>query len=478
MSGDRFIYRFVRDLRLDDHAGLTAAAARGAVVPVLVIDRALESRLAASPKRAAFFCRAVGALDGELRARGSHLVVSRGPAGATLKRIARAVGASGAAWSAAYDDASMRADERLQSKLEEAGLAVAIVHDAPAVPPDETAAARASAGEGYRAFAPFFEVWRDLPVVSHEQPLLVRFARSDVPIEALPQPHEFGASDNGVEAGPVAARAALERFLRDDVAQYALAARTPSEDQTSHLSAHLSFGTISARSSVAAVHKRLDDPLLTSEERYSLRLFLRALARRDFFLQLAWFHPRSQTEPLQEKMRGFSFTQSHAALDAWRAGATGFPLVDAGIRQLRETGWMHPQVRAVAASFLCFDLGIDWRTGRAQWDRWLTEDDPALATGNWQWIAGVGADMAQFPRIYNPERQRRRYDPEGTYVRRWVRELRDVPIGSWRESLANSRQLTFDLSSPGGYPHPIVEHERAAREFLRRYRAFVSASLT
>ncbi|MGA8533431.1 MAG: deoxyribodipyrimidine photo-lyase [Candidatus Tumulicola sp.] len=475
MAGDRFIYRFGRDLRLDDHAGLTAAASRGVIVPVLIVDPALEARLARSPRRTAFFCRAVGALDAELRERGSQLVIRRGPPGATIKQIAREAGAAGAAWSAAYDGAAMNADERLQSELEEAGLAAAIVHDAPAIPPDETAAARSTAGEGYRAFAPYFEVWRGLPVASHEHPLLVRFARAGLPTEGLPQAGEFGAADAGDEAGPAAARRTLERFLRNGVAHYAVAATVPSEDLTSHLSAHLSFGSISARSTVAAVRKRMEDPLLASEERLSVRLFLRALARRDFFLQLGWFHPRSDAEPLQEKMRRFPLTRSHPALEAWRAGTTGFPLIDAGIRQLHETGWMHPQVRAVAASFLCFDLGVDWQIGRAEWDRWLTEDDPAVATGNWQWIAGVGADMAQYPRIYNPERQRRRIDPDGTYVRRWVPELGHVPMASWRSSPIHSPQLRLDLSSPGGYPPPVVEHERAAREFLSRYRAFVSA---
>ncbi len=475
MAGDRFIYRFVRDLRLDDHAGLNAAAAGGAIVPVLIVDKALHSRLARSPRRAAFFCRAVAALDAELHERGSRLVIRRGPAGARIKEIAREVDAAGAAWSAAYDGATMQADERLQSELEEAGLAASIVHDAPAIPPDETAAARSSSGDGYRAFAPFFEVWRDLPVASHEHPLLVRFARSDASTENLPQPQEFGAGEDGTDAGPSVARGVLERFLRASAMHYAPAATVPSDDGTSHLSAHLSLGGISARSAVTAARQRLQDPLLLSEERFSLRLFLRALARRDFFLQLGWFHPRSETEPLQEKMRGFRFTRSHSALDAWRAGTTGFPLVDAGVRQLHETGWMHPHVRAVAASFLCFDLGVDWRTGREEWDRWLVEDDPALATGNWQWIAGVGADMAQYPRIYNPERQRRRCDPDGAYVRRWVRELERVSMSTWRGSPPDSTQLALDFSSPTGYPRPVVEHERAAREFLTRYRAFVSA---
>jgi deoxyribodipyrimidine photo-lyase len=474
MADGPFIYRFVRDLRLDDHAGLGAAAARGAVVPLLAIDRELVSRLARSPRRAAYFCAAVRALDGELRERGSRLIVHRGSAGSVVKRVARSIGATGAAWAAAYDGATMSADERLQSELEEAGLLALIVHDATAIPPEETAAERATAGQGYRAFAPYFEVWRELPVASHEHPLLLNFAHHDMQGEELPKPEEFAARSDALDAGPSPARRALKDFLSGPVTQYAVAMTVPSDDRTSHLSAHLSFGTISARSVVAAVRERLEDPLLLSEERFSLRLFLRAVARRDFFLQLSWFHPRTQTEPLQEKMRGFEFARSHRALEAWRAGETGFPMVDAGIRQLHQTGWMHPHARNVAASFLCFDLGVDWRAGRDEWDRWLIEDDCALATGNWQWIAAVGADMAQYPRIYNPERQRLRYDPDGAYVRRWVPELEGVPMASWRGSREDSPQLALDLSPRNGYPRPVVEHERAARDFLRRYRAFAS----
>ncbi len=126
-------------------------------------------------------------------------------------------------------------------------------------------------------------------------------------------------------------------------------------------------------------------------------------------------------------MRGFAFARSHPALDAWRSGRTGFPLVDAGIRELRATGWMHPRLRAIAASFLCFDLGVDWRVGRDDWDRYLIEDAPALAVGNWQWIAGVGADLAAYPRIYNPLKQARRFDPAAQYVRRWIPELAGLP---------------------------------------------------
>jgi len=201
---------------------------------------------------------------------------------------------------------------------------------------------------------------------------------------------------------------------------------------------------------------------------------LRALAHRDFFLQLSWFYPWTHDEPLQEKMHGFTWERLHPALEAWRAGKTGFPLVDAGIRQLHATGWMHPHVRAVAASLLCFDLGVDWRIGRDEWDGRLIEDDVALATGNWQWIACIGADMAQYPRIYNPERQRRRFDPDGAYVRRWVGELRDLPLETWYGREAEQSQLRLGLFAADSYPKPVVDHASAARAFLRRYREFVS----
>ncbi len=474
MAESRFIYRFESDLRLDDHAGLRAAASRGAVVPVVVVDPPLTSRLRRSPRRAAFFCAAVAALDNELRDRGSRLIVRRGPAGTVLREVAAESGATGAAWSVAYGAEAIELSERLQSELEESGYEVTAVHDAPAIPPEETAAAHSGAGEGYRAFAPFFEVWRELPVVSHEHPLLLQFAGDDLSTEALPAAAEFGSEPGTVKAGSRVARDAFERFLRDDAANYAEAALVPAEDGTSRMPVHLSFGTISSRSMVAAIRERLRDASRPAHERASLRAFLRALARRDFFLQLAWFHPRTLDEPLQEKMRGFSFAQSHPALEAWRRGATGFPLVDAGIRQLYETGWMHPHVRAVAASFLCFDLGVDWRIGRDAWDALLTEDGDALATGNWQWIAGVGADMAQYPRIYNPDRQRRRVDPDGRYVRRWVPELERVPMAYWNDRASRSPQLALELSAPGAYPKAVVDHGEAARYFLARYRAFLT----
>jgi deoxyribodipyrimidine photo-lyase len=469
------IHRFIRDLRLDDHAALAAAAAHGEVLPVLILDPALHARLRASPRRAAFYCGAAASLDASLRERGSRLLVRRGNAAQILRQLARACGAQTITWSSSFERDGMEADRRVQSQLEEAGLRALVVPDAPAIAPEETTAARPSAGDGYRAFVPYHQIWREIEPSSYEIPLLLTFARSDLESEPLPQPAEFESDVAPMQAGAAHASRRLETFLQGDGLQYAIAMNQPADDRTSHLGADLAFGTISARTIVRETRARMDDPFLLAEERNSLKLFLRSLAMRDFFLQLSWYHPDTAREPLQEKMRDFHFARTHPALDAWREGRTGYPLVDAGIRQLHETGWMHPRVRAIAASFLCFDLGVDWRIGLDEWDRYLIEDDAALAAGNWQWVAGVGADLAAYPRIFNPIKQARRFDPLGVYARTWIEEIAHLP-GTAIAVHSASAQIELPLFSGQPYPQPVVDHDRAAREFLTRYQQFMQAS--
>ena len=465
------LYRFTRDLRLEDHAGLAQAASHGAIVPVIVIDRLLQKRVEVSPRRAAFFVQAVDALDAALRERGSRLIVRRGPLLKTMLNLVDQIGAGTVVWSASYDAEAMDEDSALRAALEERGVRAPIVHDAPAIPPEETSAEKLGRGDGYRAFVPYLDVWRSLEIASHEAPLLLRFADVEATSEALPDRHEFGAASVGEGATPHAALALLTRFLQQDVLQYHVAVGVPADGRTSRLSPHLSFGTIAARTVVRETKRRAEDPFLLAEERASLRRFLRSIAQRDFFLQLSWYHPQTQRDPLQTKMRAFPLPSSHEHLSAWKEGKTGFPLVDAGIRQLRATGWMHPQVRLFAASFLCFDLDVDWRIGVEEWDRHLIEDEPALAAGNWQWVAGVGADLAAYPRIYNPVKGARRVDPDGVYARTWIPELEGgVP------ALPQSLQPALPLFGQDGYPAPILDHNRAARQYLQRYGTFLGAS--
>jgi deoxyribodipyrimidine photo-lyase len=444
-------------------------------VPALILDRQSEDRLRRSPRRAAFYCGAVSALAGALAARGSGLVVRTGPRTATVRKLARESNADAVVWSAGYYSATVHADRVLQTAIEEQGLRAVIVHDAPAAAPEETSAARSGGGAGYRALGAYLAAWATVPHATVDAS--VQFVRALPVSEELPVPARFGSAEvMPAHALHEEALALLEDFLRGPALAYSTARNVPALP-TSRLSAHLSFGTISARTVLERVDRRAADPFLLTEERLSLAAFTQALARRDFFLQLAWFYERSADQPLQPHMRTFAFARAHAALDAWRSGRTGYPLVDAGMRELHATGGMHPRARQVAASFLAFDLGVDWRVGRDVWDRLLIEDDPALATGNWQWIAGVGADLAQFPRIFNPNRQARRLDPEGTYVRRWVPELAGLPTTEIFEPDARTRraQLSLPLFDGAGYPAPVVDHEAVARAFLSRYVAHVRA---
>ena len=445
-----------------------------------MLDREDAERLRRSPKRASFFCAALSSLAAELRSRGSGLVIRRGSLRQTVTRLAREAQVDAVVWSWGYDGSLVERHRELQRAVEEAGLRAVLLHDAPALSPEDAKPARAE-GDGYRAFAPYLAAWRQ-----HAPSVVVSrltFANSVPPSEAIPIPAEFGsAAEQALKpavatASEDAAAHVLAAFLRGPALAYATHRNVPAL-ATSRLSAHLSFGTISARTILAAVAERAADPFLLAEERLSLDRFVAALARRDFFFQLAWFYPHSAREPLQERMRAFRFARSHRALEAWRRGMTGYPLVDAGIRELIATGTMHPRARAVAASFLCFDLGVEWRTGQDVWDHLLVEDDPALATGNWQWIAGVGADLAQYPRIYNPRKQARRLDPSGTYIRHWIPELASLPPAELFEpDRAQQRaQLALPLGGTLQYPPPIIDHDAVARQFLARYSEFTRRS--
>ncbi len=466
------LFAFTRDLRVDDHVGLAEAARYGELVTVLVLDPARSARLRGSPRRAAYYCAAVAALDDALRARGGRLIVRRGPTAATLRSLARGIGAATVAWSVRYDAKEIRADRDAQAALEESGIRVVAAHDAPVVPPEDLALAHRR-GDGWRAFVPYHERWRTLVPAPAAMP--VAFAHVEIASEALPDPAEFGARAwDGPPVGPAAAEAKLAAFLAGPILTYGTARNVPGAGPTSDLSAEFSFGLLSARSAARGGCARATDPFLLIEETTSVRLWLRALAQRDFFLQLGWYNDALDEAPLQEKMRRFAFARSHPQLDAWRRGTTGFPLVDAGIRELRETGRMHPRIRAIVASFLCFDLGVDWRVGRDDWDRLLIEDDAALATGNWQWVAGVGADLAAYPRIYNPVKQAHRFDPAAAYVRRWIPELAGLPDAAIFERADGQPQLSLPLFGARQYPAPILDHEAAARAFLARYRSEVA----
>ncbi len=461
------IFVFRRDLRVADHLGLEAISRRGPIIPIWVLDDSFAARLRRSPRRAAYLCRALRALDAALAARGSRLVVRRGPLTETVETLARETGASAVGMSRLYDDMGIEEQRALEAAQRASGREMLFAHDAVVAPPGLDGAFRE---RGARALAPYAERWRAALPPRAEVPAPSFVPAAGLPSsENLPEPEDFGAQPDDTPITAAGASERLRRFLQGPIFQYAASRHAPS-GETSRLSAPLSFGVLSPRAVVRGALELLKDPFILVEERISVELFLRALATRDFFLQLAWFNEGIERRALRPAIPDFRIGATHPALEAWLAGRTGYPLVDAGIRELQSTGAMHPHVRAVAASFLCFDLGIDWRAGVEAWDRLLIEDDAALAAGNWQWIAGVGADLAAYPRIYNPLRQARRFDPGARYIRAHLPELAGLPDETIFEPGHQTleSQLRLDLFA-SGYPAPVIDHDEAARAFLRRY---------
>jgi deoxyribodipyrimidine photo-lyase len=283
------------------------------------------------------------------------------------------------------------------------------------------------------------------------------------PIPAL---DELGLAQGVSEpalGGEAAAHAVLDRFLDGPVREYADNHDALGRDRTSRLSPYLRFGCISPR--------QVEDALPAGE---GADAFRRQLCWRDFYCHVLLHNPDNATQEFQERYRGtIPWNDSAEDLEAWCQGLTGYPLVDAGMRQLRQEGWMHNRARLVVGSFLTKDLGIDWRRGEEWFMRLLLDGDEPNNNGNWQWIASVGTDpQPAARRIYNPTLQMERHDPDGDYVRRYVPELRDVPSEHLREpwKMSDDEQRSCGCEIGRDYPAPIVDHAQARAAALERYR--------
>jgi len=326
---------------------------------------------------------------------------------------------------------------------------------------------RTGAGDPYTVFTPFHRNWLRQPrrrVLRMPATLPPPGARRG--FGSLPSPTELGLDERLAEpmpGGESNARRALERFLDGHVDDYGDGRDVLAGDSVSRLSPYLHFGCLSPRE----VEHRLGDG--DSEQ-----AFLRQLCWRDFYGHVLGHFPANARSEFQERYRGtLRYTDDEQLFDAWCAGETGYPLVDAGMRQLRREGWLHNRARLVVGSFLTKDLGIDWRWGERWFMRLLLDGDEASNNGNWQWIASVGVDpQPASRRIFNPARQQERFDPDGTYVRRYVPELRDVPAEYLREPWTMPAEVQQRASCRIGrdYPEPIVDHAQARREALDRYR--------
>jgi deoxyribodipyrimidine photo-lyase len=438
---------FRRDLRLSDHPALADAAARGRVVPVFVVDPHLHGR---SERRDAWIATTLAALDADLHRRGARLIVRRGEPAAELVRVARETGASGVWWNRDYTPYARERDVAVNTACRAAGLEPHALDDAVLTEPGDVTPAR---GGFYTVFTPFYRGWlaRDrVPPAPAPERLVMGPALETLP---LPAPRRGDVP----EAGEEAARGALAAFVRDGLASYADERDRLDTEPTSRLSFHLRVGALSPRQVHAAVTAAARSP----EVAHSAEAFVRQLAWRDFFVQLLWHAPETRWRALRPPRAAVRWRRDPGALAAWQEGRTGYPIVDAAMRQLAATGFIVNRARLVAASFLVKHLLIDWREGDRWFMRELLDGDPALNGGNWQWVASVGADAMPAFRIFNPTTQGRRFDPSGDWVRRWVPEL---------ASLAGARVHTpWEAGGAPGYPPPIVEHDDARRRALAAF---------
>jgi len=452
---------FRRDLRVHDHPSLTAAHREcDRVVPVFVLDRRLLEGRFPSPNRAWFLHGCLADLRGALRERGADLVVCRGRPEDELPALAARTGASAAYFASDVSPFAMARDRRVEAALGRAGVEV---RRRPGLFVADVGAVRTGAGGPHSVFSPFHRAWeaqprRDVLRAPRRLACPGGLAAGEIPAPPAPEAGE------PLPPGERAARERAAAWLRDGLAAYH-ERHDLLAGGTSELSPYLHFGCISPRE----LEQRARDRGGPGAE-----AFVRQLTWRDFYAHVLLNHPGNARHAHRREYDALEWDDDRELLDAWREGRTGFPVVDAAMRQLLVRGWMHNRGRLIVGSFLTKDLHLDWRHGEAHFMRHLLCGDEAQNNGNWQWVASVGVDPAPYyRRLYNPMTQQRRHDPDGEYVRRWVPELRDVPLGKLAEpwTMSAEEQAAAGCRIGEDYPAPIVDHGRERERAIARYGA-------
>ena len=449
-----------RDLRLADNDALAAALAGGRrVVPVFVLDPALLDGPASSPRRTAFLLGGLRALDADLRARGSRLVLRRGRPSEALTQLVAETGATAIFAEEDHSPYATGRDDDVARRLPMRFAGSSAVR-----PPGTVLKAD---GAPYTVFTPFSRAWlaQALPGPSDLRP-----APAALPdpgdVAGLPLP-DAPALPPAVPFAPGEAEAQrrLQCFRDGPLRGYDEARDRLDLEGTSRLSPYLRFGMLAPRAAVVAALSAAGEP--------GAARWLNELLWRDFYIHILAHFPAVARQSFRPATRPIAWRNDAAEFDAWRAGQTGYPVVDAAMRQLAESGWLHNRARMIVASFLVKDLLIDWRWGERWFMRQLVDGDPAANNGGWQWAAGTGTDAAPYFRVFNPVTQGRKFDPDGSYVRRWLPELAAVPTPAihapWQMSAAQQRAAGCLLGRD--YPYPIVDHALARERALAAYRA-------
>ena len=452
------IHWFRRDLRVADNTALARAARDGErVVLVFVLDDHYAEDPNVGPARFRFLRESLEDLERRLAAIGGRLILRPGPAARALPALLAETGAEAVYANAEIGPYPERRDREAAAAVEAAGGRFRLFADELLVPPDAIATER---GDPYTAFTPFARRWL---AAEKTEPLPPPGALDspEVPgvrIACVRAWRDLPRDPDAPRGGAREALDALARFLEGRVARYAGDRDRPGIAGTSRLSSHLHFGTISARTVRAAAEAARRKAAPRAVE--SISRFVLELAWREFFHHVLFHFPRVASESFRREFDSLAWKEDPDGVEAWKRGRTGYPVVDAAMRELARTHWMHNRGRMIAASFLTKDLHVHWKTGEAWFERELADADLASNNGGWQWAAGSGTDAAPYFRIFNPVLQGRRFDPDGRYVRRFVPELSRVPDAKIHEPWT----MTADEQSAAGcrigvdYPAPIVDH--------------------
>ncbi|MFT3730307.1 MAG: deoxyribodipyrimidine photo-lyase [Hyphomicrobium sp.] len=475
MSGGPIIVWFRNDLRLHDHPALTAAVKSGAkIIPLYILDETSRDHWTLGAASKWWLAKSLASLARDIKRRGNELILRRGDPAHELMRLVAETDAVAVHVTRGYEPRSVMLEEKLHASLGKSGVAFKRFGGRLLREPEDV---RTSSGGSYQVFTPFWRAFRKdfnlpkaLPAPQRIDAIRKAVASDNISLWALSptSPDWSGGMSATWQPGEDGARQRLDHFIAKDLAGYSERRDRLADLGTSRLSPHLAFGEISPSACWRAA-ANASGKTGTSDQ--SIEIFLKELVWREFSHSLLLHFPNMPDEPLRKEFSAFAWNKSSADLKAWQKGLTGYPIVDAGMRELWATGYMHNRARMITASFLTKHLLHPWTTGEAWfWDT-LVDADLANNAANWQWVAGCGADAAPYFRIFNPILQGQKFDPDGDYVRCWIPELARLSPpdihSPWAASAGELKRANVVIGKD--YPFPIVDHKTARGRALAAY---------